>query len=186
MSTVPKIFNVNSAKVSPILPLMQFWEARKNNHYEYQWPLTITFWVCKTLWQIMIEILKICSPHPMTPPSIWTIAFSNCSHSCLFFSRSNYFKSILKYIQPLSVVRKFLYHQINDQNQKQIPCGWSSYWLLCKWQYDSGCIIWSFAFFCLKVFKVKIINWKKTRDTNLPHPAIWQKWNIKLKSLLSL
>ena len=118
MSTVPKIFNVNSAKVSPILPLMQFWEARKNNHYEYQWPLTITFWVCKTLLQIMIEILKICSPHPMAPPSIWTIAFSNCSHSCLFFSRSNYFKSVLKFIQPLSVVGKFLYHQINDQNQQ--------------------------------------------------------------------
>ena len=29
MSTAPKIFNVNSAKVSPTLPLMQFWEARK-------------------------------------------------------------------------------------------------------------------------------------------------------------
>ena len=119
MSTVSKIFNVTVQKCHQLCLWCSSGRLAKTitMNSEHQWPLTITFWVCKTLWQIMIEILKICSPHPMTPPSIWTIAFSNCSHSCLFFSRSNYFKSILKYIQPLSVVRKFLYHQINDQNQ---------------------------------------------------------------------
>ena len=101
---------------------------------------------------------------------------------------------------------------------KQIPCGWWSYRLLCKWQYDSGCISWSFAFFLFLSVQGKNNKLEKTRDTyqvpkrvpgevavdtvlpklpklvhtkpvcngsNLPHPAIWQKWNIKLNLLLT-
>ena len=151
-------------------------------------PNTLEFlyvWVCKTLLQIMIEILKICSPHPMTPTRIWTIAFSNCSHSCLFFSRSNYFKSILKYIQPLSVVRKFLYHQINDQNQQ------TNTLRVVKLLTTVQMTIWQrvhYLVICLFLFESvqgKNNKLEKTRDTNLPHSAIWQKWNIKLNLLLS-
>ena len=148
MSTVPKIFNVNSAKVSPTLPLMQFWEARKNNHYEYQWPLNITFWDCKTLLQIMIEILKICSPYPAMATQVYELMQFRTVHIAVcFFSRSNCFKSILKYILPFRSSGSSWIIQSMIRIRKQIPCGWRSYRLLCKWQYDSGCIIWSFNCF---------------------------------------
>ena len=67
----------------------------------------------------MIEILKICSPYPAMATLVYELMQFRTLHIAVcFFSRSNCFESILKYIYPLSVVRKFLDHPINDQNQE--------------------------------------------------------------------
>ena len=102
-------------------------------------PMTIEHHLLRL--QIMIEILKICSPYPAMATQVYELMQFRTVHIAVcFFSRSNCFKSILKYILPFRSSGSSWIIQSMIRISKQIPCGWLSYRLLCKWQYDSGCI----------------------------------------------